>query len=155
MIIKYTRTYIAGIVCEHQIVFVRTLVTCQSACNALGVCVLHVDQETCFTPSGCPYRSPCIGEARQSNKHRAVTLRHRGSVCTCVFACLFLISQKKFLRPLTRTTIFFLIFFLLKNQKIFKKKNFLIFFLRRNQKIFKKKIIKKKIPQDPRSQKYF
>ena len=45
-------------------------------------------------PSGCPYRSPCIGEARQSNKHRAVTLRHGGSVCVRVFACLFLISQK-------------------------------------------------------------
>ena len=40
-------------------------------------------------PSGCPYRSPCIGEARQSNKHRAVTLRHGGSVCVrvCLHVC--------------------------------------------------------------------
>ena len=78
--------------------------TCQSACNALGVCVL--DQETC-PPSGCPYSSPCIGEARQSNKHRAVTLRHGGSVCTCVFACLFLISQKKYSKTAYKDHNFF------------------------------------------------
>ena len=40
-------------------------------------------------PLGCPYRSPCIGEARQSNKHRAVTLRHGGSMCVrvCLHVC--------------------------------------------------------------------
>ena len=40
------------------------------------VCVRPGD----LRPSGCPYRLPCIGEARLSNKHRAVTLRHGGSM---------------------------------------------------------------------------
>ena len=40
-------------------------------------------------PLGCPYRLPCIGEARQSNKHRAVTLWHGGSMCVrvCLHVC--------------------------------------------------------------------
>ena len=93
--------------------------TCQSACNAQGVRVL--DQETC-PPSGCPYRLPCIGEARQSNKHGAVTLRHGESMCVrvCLHVCsLFLKNNSK---TAYKDHDFFLnfLFFLLRNQKIYK-----------------------------------